>query len=75
VLTRKGSKEANQNDAIRAALEVGLVDNKNAAFADEWSALRLVIPLARRTRGRPAAQVPELGRSSRSEGSAKPARR
>jgi hypothetical protein len=48
VLTRRGSKEANQNDAIRAALEVGLVDNKNAAFSDEWSALRLVIPLARR---------------------------
>lgn len=48
MLTRKGSKEANQNDAIRAALAVGLVDNKSAAFSDERSALRLVIPLARR---------------------------
>jgi hypothetical protein len=48
VLTRKGSKEANQNDAIRAGLAAGLVDNKNAAFSEERSALRLVIPLARR---------------------------
>jgi hypothetical protein len=48
VLTRRGSKEANQNDAIRAGVVVGLVDNKSAAFSEEWSALRLVIPLARR---------------------------
>lgn len=48
VLTRKGSKEVNQNDAMRAGLAVGLVDNKNAAFSEEWSALRFVIPLARR---------------------------
>jgi hypothetical protein len=48
LLTRKGSNEANQNDAMRAGLAVGLVDNKNAAFSDEWSALRFVIPVARR---------------------------
>jgi hypothetical protein len=41
-------KEINQNDAMRAGLAVGLVDNKIAAFSDRWSAIRFVIPLARR---------------------------
>jgi hypothetical protein len=48
VLTPKGVKEINQNDAMRAGLAVGLVDNKIAAFSDRWSAIRFVIPLARR---------------------------
>ncbi|MBI4259624.1 MAG: hypothetical protein HY658_03565 [Actinobacteria bacterium] len=48
VITRKGSKEANQNHAMRAGLDAGLVDNKIAAFSDTHSAIRLVIPVARR---------------------------
>ncbi len=49
VITRKGSKRgANQNDAMDAGLAAGLVDNKIASFSDTHSAIRLVIPLARR---------------------------
>jgi hypothetical protein len=48
VITVKGSREANQNDAMRAGLTAGLVDNKIASFADTQSAIRFVIPLARR---------------------------
>jgi hypothetical protein len=49
VLTRKGSKTgANQDDAMRAGLEAGFVDNKVAAFSEELASIRLVIPVARR---------------------------
>lgn len=49
VITRKGSRTgANQNDAMRAGLAAGLVDNKIASFSDTHSAIRLVIPVARR---------------------------
>jgi hypothetical protein len=49
VITRKGSKAgANQNDAMRAGLAAGLVDNKIASFSETRSAIRLVIPVARR---------------------------
>ena len=49
VLTRKGSKSgANQNDAMRAGLDAGFVDNKIAAFSETFASIRLVIPVARR---------------------------
>jgi hypothetical protein len=49
VVSRKG-KAATLRDAdvIDAAKSVGLVDNKVASFSETHTALRLVIPLARR---------------------------
>jgi len=46
----KGSKDVNENDVRDAALAVGLVDVKVVAFSGTHSALKLVIPVARRRR-------------------------
>ena len=46
----RGSKAINENDVRDAALAVGLVDVKVVAFSPTLSALKLVIPLARRLR-------------------------
>jgi hypothetical protein len=49
VVSRKGKAATLRDvDVIDAAKAVGLVDNKVAAFSDTHTALRLVIPLARR---------------------------
>jgi hypothetical protein len=44
----KGSKDGNENDVRDAALAVGLVDVKVVAFSPTHSALKLVIPVAKR---------------------------
>jgi hypothetical protein len=51
VVSRKG-KEATlrDTDVITAARDAGLVDNKVASFSPTHTALRLVIPVARRPR-------------------------
>ena len=51
VVSRKG-KAATLRDVnvIDAAKSVGLVDNKVASFSDTHTALRLVVPVARRSR-------------------------
>ena len=46
----KGSKEINENDVRAAALATGLVDVKVVSFSPRLSALKLVIPLERRTK-------------------------
>jgi Protein of unknown function (DUF3052) len=49
VVSRKGKAATLRDvDVIDAAKAVGLVDNKVASFSDTHTALRLVIPLARR---------------------------
>ena len=49
VVSRKGKQATLRDvDVIDAAKSVGLVDNKVASFSDTHTALRLVIPLARR---------------------------
>jgi hypothetical protein len=48
VLWRKGRRELKESDVRSAALDVGLVDVKVAAFSDVLSALKLVIPVAQR---------------------------
>jgi hypothetical protein len=49
VIARKGKAATLRDvDVIDAAKAVGLVDNKVASFSDTHTALRLVIPLARR---------------------------
>jgi hypothetical protein len=49
VVSRKGMAATLRDvDVIDAAKAVGLVDNKVASFSDTHTALRLVIPLARR---------------------------
>jgi hypothetical protein len=49
VVSRKGKIATLRDvDVIDAAKAVGLVDNKVASFSDTHTALRLVIPLARR---------------------------
>jgi hypothetical protein len=49
VVSRKGRAATLRDvDVIDAAKAVGLVDNKVASFSDTHTALRLVIPLARR---------------------------
>ena len=49
VVSRKGKQRTLRDvDVIDAAKSVGLVDNKGASFSDTHTALRLVIPIARR---------------------------
>jgi len=48
VLWAKGQSELKAGDVRKAALESGLVDIKVAAFSEELSGLKLVIPVARR---------------------------
>jgi hypothetical protein len=48
VLWSKGQPELKAGDVRKAALESGLVDIKVAAFSEELSGLKLVIPVARR---------------------------
>jgi hypothetical protein len=51
VVSRKGKQATLRDvDVIDAAKSVGLVDNKVASFSDTHTALRLVIPVARRSR-------------------------
>jgi hypothetical protein len=49
VISRKGKQATLRDvDVIDAAKAVGLVDNKVASFSDTHTALRLVIPVAKR---------------------------
>ncbi len=48
VVWPKGQPALKENDIIVAAKAVGLIDNKVVSFSETHSALRLVIPLARR---------------------------
>lgn len=48
VLWPKGRRELNENHVRDAAVAEGLVDVKVASFSAELSALKLVIPVARR---------------------------
>jgi len=48
VVWPKGQPQLKENDIILAAIAAGLVDNKVVSFSETLSALRLVIPLARR---------------------------
>jgi DUF3052 family protein len=51
VVSRKGKAATRRDvDVIDAAKEAGLVDNKVASFSTTHTALRLVIPIARRPR-------------------------
>jgi hypothetical protein len=51
VVSRKGNASTLRDvDVIDAARSVGLVDNKVASFSPTHTALRLVIPVSRRTR-------------------------
>jgi hypothetical protein len=51
VVSRKGKAATLRDvDVIDAAKAVGLVDNKVVSFSDTHTALRLVIPVARRPR-------------------------
>jgi hypothetical protein len=48
VIRPKGSPDIKDVDVIDAGIRAGLVDNKIASFSETLSAMRLVIPLARR---------------------------
>ncbi|MFN2590339.1 MAG: DUF3052 family protein [Actinomycetota bacterium] len=48
VVRPKGSPNIKETDVIDAGKRAGLVDNKIASFSDTLSAMRLVIPVARR---------------------------
>jgi Protein of unknown function (DUF3052) len=48
VLRPKGAPHIKETDVIEAGKRAGLVDNKIASLSDEVSAVRLVIPVARR---------------------------
>ena len=48
VVWPKGQPHIKQNDVMAAAKQAGLVDVKIVAFSETYSALKLVIPLARR---------------------------
>ncbi len=48
VVFPKGRKDLREADFIRAGVAAGLVDNKVVRFSDTHTALRFVIPLARR---------------------------
>jgi hypothetical protein len=48
VVFQKGRKELREVDVIQAGVAAGLVDNKVVRFSDSHTALRFVIPLARR---------------------------
>ncbi len=48
VVFPKGKQHIKETDVIAAGKRAGLVDNKVVRFSDTHTALRLVIPLARR---------------------------
>ncbi|MDQ4005408.1 MAG: DUF3052 domain-containing protein [Actinomycetota bacterium] len=48
VIRPKGTPHIKETDVIEAGRRAGLVDNKIASFSDTLSAMRLVIPVARR---------------------------
>ena len=48
VLRPKGTAAIKDTDVIEAGRRAGLVDNKIASFSESLSAMRLVIPVARR---------------------------
>jgi hypothetical protein len=48
VIRPKGTPHIKETDVIEAGKRAGLVDNKIASLSDELSAMRLVIPVARR---------------------------
>jgi hypothetical protein len=48
VVFPKGRRELREVDVIRAGVAAGLVDNKVVRFSDSHTALRFVIPVARR---------------------------
>jgi len=48
VVFPKGRKDVREADVIHAGVAAGLVDNKVVRFSDTHTALRFVIPLARR---------------------------
>jgi Protein of unknown function (DUF3052) len=48
VIRPKGTADIKEVDVIEAGRRAGLVDNKIASFSESLSAMRLVIPLARR---------------------------
>lgn len=48
VVYPKGRKDLREADVIRVGVAAGLVDNKVVRFSDTHTALRFVIPLARR---------------------------
>jgi hypothetical protein len=51
VVSRKGKASTLRDvDVIESARSFGLVDNKVASFSPTHTALRLVIPVSRRTR-------------------------
>jgi hypothetical protein len=53
VLRVKGpARKLSEVDIIDAGKSFGLIDNKIASFSDEYAAMRLVIPLARRGKRR-----------------------
>ncbi len=49
VVTPRGRLQIKQTDVIVAAKEIGLVDTKVVRFSETHTALRLVIPLSRRS--------------------------
>jgi hypothetical protein len=48
VVYPRGCKEIRENDVMAAGKSAGLTDNKVARFSDTHTALRFVIPLAKR---------------------------
>jgi hypothetical protein len=48
IVFRKGRKDLREADVIEAGVASGLVDNKVVRFSDTHTALRFVIPVARR---------------------------
>jgi hypothetical protein len=65
-LWRKGRRELSENHVRDAALAAGLVDVKVVAFSETLSALKLVIPLARRGDPRPTRS--DRAKSGRNQG-------
>lgn len=55
VVWPKGQKALREDDVRKAALAQGLVDVKVMSFSDTLSGLKLVIPVAKRGAGKPAA--------------------
>ena len=48
VVYPKGRKDIRETDVIHAGLDAGFVDNKIVRFSETHTAMRLVIPVARR---------------------------
>jgi hypothetical protein len=46
--TKGAARRVREVDIIDAGKSFGLIDNKIASFSDEYAAMRLVVPLARR---------------------------